>query len=103
MLGARQRRRKGGLEIVVDGAAGEPTAYPGKIVVMRDGGQAGLSDDLGHGQPQRHMHRDGEDVLRDEYFDLEFLEKPVEFVLEPLLDRLDLVGGGAGTRRGSEK
>ena len=61
MLDARQGGGKGGLEIVVDGAAGEPFAFPGKIVMVRDGGQAGLSDDLGHRQP-RNVHSAGRRV-----------------------------------------
>ena len=98
-----EQRRKGGLEVVVDGVEGEALALPGKVVVVGDDGDGGFGDHLGHGQPQRHVHRDGQDVLRHQDFELELLDEAIEFVLEPFLDGLNLVGHGAGAEGHAEE
>ena len=60
-----QRGRKRRLQIIADAIQREALAFPGEVVVVGDGGQAGFRNHLGHRQPERHMHRDRQDVLRD--------------------------------------
>ena len=100
---AVEQRREGGLEVVVDGVEGEALALPGKVVVVRDDGEGGFRNHLGHRQPQRDMHRDGQDIFRHQHFESELLDETVEVVLEPLLDGLNLVRDGAGAERHAEE
>ena len=72
-------------------------------MVVGDDGEGGFGNHLGHGQPERDVHRDGQNVLRQQDFDLELLDEAIEFVLEPLLDGLNLVGDGAGAERHAEE
>ena len=44
----------------------EAFAFPRKVVVMSNGGEMGLCDQLCQGQPQRDVHRDRQGVLDDQ-------------------------------------
>lgn len=65
--------------------------------MMRDGRQAGFGDHFRHRQAERDMHGDGQDVFRHEHLQLEAVNKPVQLILEPLFDGLNLVSELAGT------
>ncbi len=67
-------------------------------MMVRDRGDAGLGDDLGHGDTKGYVHRDGEDVLRDEKLEVETLYEVVDARLQLLLHFVDAVGDLAGTR-----
>ena len=52
--------------------------------MVRDGGNAGLGNHLGHGQAERNMHRNGENILRDEHLEIETFDKLVDRFLQLL-------------------
>jgi len=72
-------------------------------VVVGHDGEGGFGDDLGHRQPQGHMHRDGQNVFRHQHLESEFFDEAIELVLEPFLDGLDLVGNGARAESHAEQ
>ena len=103
MLDVRQVGRKRGTQIVVHRARRETVAFPSKIVVMGDGWQPRLRDDLGHRQAERNVHRNRQNVLRHEHFNLEFLNEAIQLVLELVLDHLNLAGHRARADRLAEE
>ncbi len=72
-------------------------------MVVGNDGEGVFGDDLGHSQAEGDVHGDGEDVLRQQDFEVILLDEAVEFVLEALLDGLDLVGDGAGAEGDAEE
>ena len=98
VLHTGHRTGERGAQIIIHRTDDEAFAFPREVVMMRDGGQAGFRDELGHGEAERHVHRDRQDVLRDQHIDLEFLDEPVEFILQRLLEGLDFIGHFAGAR-----
>ena len=77
-----QRRREGEIQVIANGGDAESCAFPEEIVVVSDGRHLSLREELGDGDPQRHVHRDGERVLRDEDVDVMPLDKAVEGCLQ---------------------
>ena len=88
MFDLRQVGRESRLQIIIHRASGEAFPLPKKIVVMRDGRKPGLADHFRHRQAQRHVHREREDVLWNQHFQLKFFDEAINFVLELLFNRL---------------
>ncbi len=57
-------------------------AFPVKIVMVRDGGQAGLDDEFGQRQPQRNVHRNRQRVFDDQQLHLKIAHEGVELLFE---------------------
>ncbi len=85
----RQARREGHVQEIVDTVDQEALALPGKIVVVADGRQAGLGDQLGQRKPQGDVHRDGQRILDDQQLDAELLDEFVQVLLEVPLQLTD--------------
>ncbi len=58
------------LQYVWDAISVEPLALPVEIVMMRDGRDTRLSNELCQGDPQRDIHGDGENILRDDHINV---------------------------------
>jgi hypothetical protein len=52
-------------------------ALPEKIVVVGDGRQTGFGNDLGNGQAEGNVERDGQRIFGNQEIDLEFGKKIV--------------------------
>ena len=75
MANRRKMRRKSHIEIIPDPVCLELLALPEKIVMMGDGGQTGLRDELGDCQPERDVQRYGHRVFRYQEIDVELSNK----------------------------
>src|ERR1017187_8202235 len=89
---ARQARGKGGVEDVLYRVDHKALAFPVEIMVVRDGVDAGLGNELGQGHTQWQVHRNGEDVLRYEQIDGKLLYERGEAGLKPSPQLVELVG-----------
>lgn len=92
MLKMGQRGRKGCRQIIRARRDGEPFALPGKVVMVRNGGNPRLCDHLGDGQSEWDMHRNGENILRDEHLEIKPRDEGVEGVLETFLELMHTGG-----------
>jgi len=73
---ARDAWGKGGVEDVLHRIDHEALAFPVEVVMVRDGVDAGLGDELGEGHTERQVHGDRQHILRHEQIDGELLHKP---------------------------
>ena len=93
----RRDGREGGKaarRIVAGGIDGVAGALPGKVMVMADGGDAGLHDDLGEGQSQGHVHGQRQAVLGHQDLDAEAADKGVKVAFQMVLQALNGIGNG---------
>ena len=74
------------------GIVHEALAFPVKVVVMRDDGVTRLGDELGNGQAQRQVERNGQGILDDQRFQMELLREFIKLFLEGKPQLVDLLG-----------
>ncbi len=80
-MNARKFGRKGHLQVIADAVGKEALPFPGKIVVMADGGDVRLRDYLREGQPKRDVHRDGQGIFHDQELNIEFFDELIQVLL----------------------
>jgi len=86
-------RREGHVDIVLTGVDEKTVPLPCKIVMMRDGGDRGLGDELRQRQGQGDIHGDGKSVFGDDQINRITIPEMVQVSFEMILDLLNAVGG----------
>ncbi len=78
----RQPRRKGHFQVIANTVHEKAFTLPREIVMMADGRDAGLGNQLRDRQPKRDIHRDRGRIFHDQHVDIEFLDELVELMLD---------------------
>ena len=60
--------------------------------MMGNRGDASLGHHFGHGQPKRHVHWNGENILRDQQLEFESFDKLVDARFQLLLHLVNAIG-----------
>ena len=72
-------------------------------MMMRDGRDSGLRENFRHRQTQRHVHRNGEDILGNQELEIKAFHEPIDARLESRLDFVNAVRHFSRARRSAKK